>query len=302
MGLERDVTQLGVGREPGNRERYLVRGGTAGAREEIVDAPPDHVLDQACMGMVADRPGRNMSAVAEDGHAVGDCEDLVELVGDVEDRNPKGGQAPDDGEEKRDLVRRERRGRLVHDHDPRLMGEGAGDLDHLLLADRKAAGLGGRIDGEADPLEQRPGIAADRLPIDRAGAAGRVLLEEDVLRHGELGDQRDLLEDDLDPLPDGVAGMVDLGLASADADRAGVFWVDAGKDLDQRRLAGAVLAHESVHLARLEAKIDAVERHHARETLADPGHLQGERRALGDRRHSFSRHHCASARGRAKWQ
>jgi hypothetical protein len=36
--------------------------------------------------------------------------------------------------------------------------------------------------------------------------------------------------------------------------------VHAGNDLDQRRLARAVLAEENMHLARLHVEIDAVER------------------------------------------
>ena len=62
----------------------------AGAREEVVDVPPDHVLDQAVMGVLADGPGRDVAAVAEHGDAVGDLEDLVELVGDVERRRCRG--------------------------------------------------------------------------------------------------------------------------------------------------------------------------------------------------------------------
>ena len=50
---------------------------------------------------------------------------------------------------------------------------------------------------------------------------------------------------------------------------AGVRRVDAGDDLHQRRLAGAVLAHQRVDVAALEAERDVVERQHAGKGLAD---------------------------------
>ena len=48
-----------------------------------------------------------------------------------------------------------------------------------------------------------------------------------------------------------------------------VVGVDAGQDLHQRRLAGAVLAHQRVDLAGAELETDRVERRDAAETLAD---------------------------------
>ncbi len=58
-----------------------------------------------------------------------------------------------------------------------------------------------------------------------------------------------------------------------DDDRSGVDAVDTGEGFDQRRLARAVLAHESVHLTLEEAEVDSVERLHSREFDGDPAHL-----------------------------
>ena len=43
--------------------------------------------------------------------------------------------AVDDAEQRLDLARLERRGRLVHDDDPRVDGDGPGEGDHLLRAE-----------------------------------------------------------------------------------------------------------------------------------------------------------------------
>jgi hypothetical protein len=55
---------------------------------------------------------------------------------------------------------------------------------------------------------------------------------------------------------------------------AGVGRLDPGQDLHQRRLAGAVLADQRVHLAGLEVEVDARQRGDLAEALVDAGHLQ----------------------------
>ena len=71
------------------------------------------------------------------------------------------------------------------------------------------------------------------------------------------------------PVLERVEGRVQLGFLAAQADLPASGVVDAGDDLHQRRLAGAVLAHERMDGAGLEAELDVVQRHHAREFLAD---------------------------------
>ena len=61
----------------------------------------------------------------------------------------------------------------------------------------------------------------------------------------------------------------ELDLLALELEGAGVGRVDAGDDLHQRRLAGAVLAHQRVHMAALQAELHVVERQHAGERLAD---------------------------------
>jgi len=69
-------------------------------------------------------------------------------------------------------------------------------------------------------------------------------------------------------------------------DHAVVDLVHAGEDLDQGRLAGAVLAHQGVHFAAEQPEVHALQRDHAREPLADPAHRQ-DRPGLHHRCHTF---------------
>ena len=52
----------------------------------------------------------------------------------------------------------------------------------------------------------------------------------------------------------------------------GVHGVDAGEDLDQGRLAGAVLAHQGVDFAGVHPEVDPVQGEDAGELLADTAH------------------------------
>ncbi len=75
----------------------------------------------------------------------------------------------------------------------------------------------------------------------------------------------DLLVHGADPCRLGLRRVVDLERLAAEEDLAGVDAVDAGQRLDQRRLAGAVLAEQGVHLAGEQPERDVVEGEDARE-------------------------------------
>ena len=155
-------------------------------------------------------------------------------MADIDHRHTHAGQPPDDIEQKLDLGRRQRRGRLVHHDDAGLLRHSAGDFDHLLLADRQIAGSRHGVDGEPDPVEQVGGIAADAAPIDRTKPADRQIFQGDVFRDTEFGDQGDFLKHHFDAQIQRIAGRADLGLPSANGDRAGILGISARQNLDQR--------------------------------------------------------------------
>ena len=199
-------------------------------------------------------------AVAEHGDAVGNLEHLVEVVRDVDDRDLLLLEPMDDAEDELRFLLGERRGRLVHDEDAGLAGERAGDLDDALLGDGEA--LDQRVDvdrGEAELVEERAGPLAHRPVVDHREARPalhRQVGERDVLGDGHVAHHRDFLGEETDAGSDGGARIGEDDLGAVDAHRAGVAGVDAGQDLDQRRLAGAVRAEERHHLAGLDDEID----------------------------------------------
>src|SRR5262249_39715514 len=72
------------------------------------------------------------------------------------------------------------------------------------------------------------------------------------------------LVDEAETMTEGVVGIVDLHRTPFDGDARCVSAHCAGKDLDERRLAGAVLAHERMDLAGRDGERDRPER-------GDPG-------------------------------
>ena len=105
-------------------------------------------------------------AVAEDGGAVAQLEHLVEPMADEQHRDAASPQVPDDREQALDLVRRERRGRLVEDQDARLERQRLGDLDELLVGHRQAADRRADIELDVELLEQRLRRPARGAPVE----------------------------------------------------------------------------------------------------------------------------------------
>ena len=68
-------------------------------------------------------------------------------------------EPPDEPEQRVDLGVVQRRGRLVHDEHPGVEAERLGDLDHLLPGDGEVADELGRVEREAEPLEELRGRA-----------------------------------------------------------------------------------------------------------------------------------------------
>jgi hypothetical protein len=195
-------------------------------------------------------------------------------VGDVDDGDVVGGEVADDREQPLDLLAVQDGRRLVHDDQLRVLGERAGDADHLLRGRRQGADLGGGPDvGVAQTLQQAGCGAIGR---GRAGEPepGVLPAEEDVVGDGEAGDQVELLVDRRNSERHRRLRVAEPDRLPAPADPAGVGLVRPREHLDEGRLAGAVLAEQAVHLPRADVEVDAVERPDTGEGLDDPVHLQ----------------------------
>ena len=124
------------------------------------------------------------------------------------------------------------------------------------------------IEIEPELLQRAPRLLARRAPLDDAEFS-RQPAEHHVLGDRERRDEVDLLIDRRDAARLGVLRRLRMNLAPVEKHRAAVALIDAGDDLDHRRFARAVLAHERVDFAAVKIELHAVERLHAGEGFRD---------------------------------
>jgi hypothetical protein len=113
--------------------------------EQLVQGPADHEADQLLGVELVGRRGGDVVSVPQHGDTVGDSEDLVQAVRDVDHANTTGGQVRDDPEELLDLPLGQGGGRLVHDHGLGLPHQGPGDGHDLLVGRRESLDGGGDV-------------------------------------------------------------------------------------------------------------------------------------------------------------
>ena len=286
---DRPLSADRCGFEHGRRRLERIQGHTRlpFERFERLDLPAEHPGDELDPAQLGLRPLADQLAVPQNGDAVGDLEDLVQEVRDEHDRDPLGRQLPDQVEEPLDLAGVEARRRLVEDQHVGRDVDRARDRDHLLHRERVRRQESRHVGVNVDARERLGGLAAHHTPLDPPPAA-RLAADVDVLRHREVRTEVHFLVDGADAPALRLERAAEENALALELDRAAVELVRARQDLEQGRLAGAVLPEQRVHLAGPQAEVDSVERLHAREGLVDAGHLEDRRGGGGGGGHLVS--------------
>ena len=141
-----------------------------------------------------------------------------------------------------------------------MVGQGLGNLHHLLLGHRQPLDLGSGVDVQL-PLVQEQALAG--LPAD-----------EDVLRHRQVLHQVQLLVDDADALALRVPGPVNFDLLAEILNGAPVLLVDAGENFHQGGLARPILSHQGHHFSGPHLQVRVVQRVDAGEVFLDAVHFK----------------------------
>ena len=113
---------------------------------------------------------RDRGAIPQDGDAVGDGENLLQLVRNIDAGDSPLAQIAKDGEENLDFMLRERGGRFIKNENARVFREGLDDFHELLLADAEALHRESGIDVDLKPIQKRAGVVVNARPIDEAEA------------------------------------------------------------------------------------------------------------------------------------
>ena len=241
----------------------------------LVNHAADHHVDDVVLGAVLGDERADIAAVAHDGDAVGDHLDLIHAVRDVNDAQLLVAQIADDLEQLLDLRLGQCGRGLVEDDDLGLVGDGLGDLAHLLLADGQVAHLLGGIDLDAQLLEELLGLLV-HLRVVNDATLHEFAADEDVLRNGQVVHHVQLLVNDDDARLLSLLGTMEFDFLAFIGDGSRILGVDAREHLHQRGLAGAVLAHQRMHFALANLQIDVIQRVHAREGFVNPFHRQND--------------------------
>ena len=116
-------------------------------------------------------------------------------------------------------------------------------------------------------VDARKGQAAPR----------RLAAEEEVARDAHHRDHAEILEHGRNAQRLRVARVAEGDRLAVDEDLTRARPVDAGQHLDQRRLAGAVVAEQAMHLAGIDLDVDVLQRPDRTERDADAAQFHGWR-------------------------
>ena len=152
---------------------------------------------------------------------------------------------------------------------------------------------------DADLVERRARLLAHRAVVqERQRAADALAVEEHVVEHRQLVDEREVLVDGVDARAPRLVDAVRLVRLAAQGHLAHVGLLEAADDLHQRRLAGAVVAEQPEHLALAQVQVDVAQRDDGPEVLRDVLDAQDVVASLA--RHAELSHPTPSAPGRRR--
>ena len=202
------------------------------------------------------------------GDAVGDAENLLELMGDEDNRLSLAAEQLHHGEETFYLLRRQNGSRLVENQDIGLPVERLEDFDALLKTDGEVLDYCVGVDRHVVPFGQLTDVCRDALPVEEA-FADALAAQHDVVDNTHHGHQLEVLMDHADAQLYCVAGRLHLYAASIDQNFALGRLIEAVDNVHQGGLAGPIFAEQGQYLAATERQIDLLVGDDSGEELGD---------------------------------
>ena len=232
-------------------------------------------------------------AVAEDDHTVGAGFDLVQPVGDKDDRHAIGLELADDPHQPIGLGGRQAGSRLIHDDDAGVERKRLGDLQQLTLRKGEVGNQIVDLEVDVQSLQQRRHDAFRRLAVDELKGTGRQRLPPDqhICADVEIVEKVQFLMNEGDSRVQRFGDGERVVRGAVDLDRSLVGFHHPAENFHQRRLARAILADQRENLAPVHGQADAGKRADAGIALADvdqPKEGIGQMRSLSKRQRRAS--------------
>ena len=217
--------------------------------------PAHHQPADLLLGGVGGVVHAHGPAAPQDGHAVRDLLDLLQLVGDEDDGVPLLLEMDQLLEELHRLLGGEHGGGLVQDQDLGAPDQGLQNLHLLLHAHRDVHDLGVGVHFQIKLFAEFLGEGDGLVEIHEELALPGLHAQDHVLRHRQAGHQHEVLMDHADPMGDGHGGGGEGNLFPLDKDFAVGGLLHAEEHLHQGGLARPVLPHEGMDLALLHQEV-----------------------------------------------
>ncbi len=151
--------------------------------------PAGHQLDELFLGQSSDIIGADLFPVPEYADAIGDLEDLVQLVADEQHGDAALLYVADYREQVVDVPLAEAGGGLIHDDELLAPGDGPADRHALLLGDGQLPHQCRGVEIRSDSSDCLLGYGHDLGAPHEYLSLLEVLVHGDVLRHAEVGEQ-----------------------------------------------------------------------------------------------------------------
>ena len=219
--------------------------------EHLFNIASDHKSRHIVLFKLGHGFGRDMAAIAQHRHPVGNRLDFIKLVGNIQDRDPLFAQAPDLIKQDLDLAPGQNRGRLIQNQDIGFFRKRLGDLNHLTVRHRKIANACARIDITLQLIQKLLRLCAHGCLI-KEPAALDLTAQKDVFFNGQLlGKVQFLMDQDhAVAFANFTVGKLDRGLIK---DQLATGWLMiARKNFNQCGFTRTIFAQKRMDLARMQ--------------------------------------------------
>ena len=225
-----------------------------------------HQLGQPRLGHASGRIDADQFAVAQHRDTGRDVQHLSQPVTDKHHRHPTRRQGAHHRQQRIGFRLGQRGRRFIHENQLRVRRQRAGDGHQLPLGNGQRVQPDIQIDIDMQQRHHPLRGLSHRPVADHARAIAQQLFKRDVFGNSHFAKQGKVLPNHGNAMAAGRVGR-DIGfqLAGIFHHRARFGHIDAGDDLDQRALAAAIFAGQTVNFAASDLEIDIIQRLHVAE-------------------------------------
>ena len=240
----------------------------------LVNGTANHHPDDLGDFGVGGFPDTHVLTVTHNGDPVGDPLQLIHSVGDIDDADAGGLQLAHEGEQIVDLCVRQNGGGLVQDQQLGIVvGKCLGNFHHLLLGNGEGSHHCLGVDAQVQAVQQILGLLV-LCSLVQEETGGGFTTDVNIVGNSQMLHQVKLLVNDADASVLCVFGAIDLDLFAEELNGTAVLGIDAGQNLHQCGLTGAVFADQCHNLTAAHFQLCVIQRVNTGEVFLNSLHLQ----------------------------